>query len=159
ALLAALHHLHVCSACRAQIETAGATEARVVALRAALAADAQLAAAHLGYEQLADYVDETLVASERQLADEHLVACEFCLFEVRSLAELRAQLATQPVWQSPALSWRERLNSLWQLPIWRVRPLASLAATILLIALGATWLSRHSATSTRNELAQITPLA
>ncbi len=161
-LLAALNHLHTCAACRAQIGAADATEARVASLRAALSSGAQPSAEHLSYEELAGYVDETLAANERQLANEHLAACEPCLSEVRGLTELRDQLAALPALQSlptSRLSWGARLKNFRLLPIGEIRPLAALLTVLLLAVLGATWFWRQATTSKQIELTQHKPAA
>ncbi len=49
--------------------------------------------AHLEFEQLAGYVANKLEEVEREIADNHLAACDFCAHEVQELTGLQSDLA------------------------------------------------------------------
>ena len=57
-----------------------------------LQADAGRGDSHLLYQELADYVDNTLSDVEREIADGHLEYCQSCKLEVEDLDRARARL-------------------------------------------------------------------
>jgi anti-sigma factor RsiW len=129
-------HLANCVSCQAEgrknRETQNATEEMMRDLQV----EPDFEDSHLLYQELADYVDNTLSDVEREIADAHLEYCQNCKAEVEDLFATKARLAllsdpdysrrgTRDLWQ--------RLAALWQLP--SVRIPAQAAAVIVLVAL------------------------
>lgn len=82
-------HLATCDACRGQLARGGDLVSAFTMLSVAPVA----APAHLSYEELAAYVDETLAAAERVRLQQHLDQCAPCAAELQDLLALKAHLA------------------------------------------------------------------
>lgn len=95
-LLRVARHISVCQSCRERIAHAEGTGARIESLRAELSWNAKSVEHHLDYEQLEAYVDDTLDAVGREIADNHLAVCPPCAREAQELESLREDL-TQPL--------------------------------------------------------------
>jgi len=91
---------------------------------------------HLLYQEMADYVDNTLSDVDREIADGHLEYCHNCKLEVEDLLRTRAHLSLLPEKRhSPQVVpnlW-QRLTPLWHWP--SIRIAAPAAAAIVLVAL------------------------
>ena len=134
-ILALDDHLRNCVSC----QTAAREDPEIQnALELVLSqlADADSEDSHLLYQEMADYVDNTLSDVEREIADGHLDYCQNCKVEVEDLVRARARLSLLP---DKLYSPREvpnlwqRLAALWQLPSIRIP--AQAAAVIVLVAL------------------------
>jgi anti-sigma factor RsiW len=99
--LASSAHIATCAECRQELaaerNVAASTQFVAGGLRDRLPADV-----HLTYEQLKDYVDETLPQVERVRLRSHLDGCDGCRQEVSELIFLSANLASYPQ-AAPAL--------------------------------------------------------
>ena len=116
----ALRHIGGCDECarRASLPL----EARIDSLAADLTADDGITA-HLDPEsELMAYVDGTMPAAERELAESHLEECAMCRAEVADLGELRQTLAAQ----------RRRPKGR---PRWPLAVAAAVAAVLMLLLL------------------------
>lgn len=91
-LLRVAGHIGVCQSCRERIAHAEKIGARVESLRAELSWNAKSVEQHLDYEQLEAYVDDTLDAVGREIADNHLAVCPPCAREAQELESLREEL-------------------------------------------------------------------
>ncbi len=78
-------HLAECAVCRD-----GLNELRNHAMH--LSDTIEWTPAHLEFEQLAGYVANKLGEVEREIADNHLAACDFCALEVQELTGLQSDL-------------------------------------------------------------------
>jgi hypothetical protein len=143
-LIAADDHFAACAACR-ELLLSGAPVASVEAATASLRRELgeSLAPEHLGYEQLAAYVDREADAVEREIVESHLSHCHSCTEQFEELRAFAAQLSTYPDTQyapaaAPSLAARLRqqlgLGSL-SVPTFALG-LAG-AAALLLVALPA----------------------
>ena len=73
---------------------------------------------HLEYEQLSAYVLGALDEVSREIANNHLAACEFCAGEIQALATLQTELQgllpqTQPPTTVPAQPSDPTQTSWW----------------------------------------------
>src|ERR1044072_3676240 len=95
-LLRAATHISGCQSCRERIGQAESTGVRIENLRAELRRDVKPVEQHLdhlNYEQLEAYVDDTLDAVGREVADNHLAICPSCAVEAQELESFRQDLA------------------------------------------------------------------
>lgn len=177
-LPACLAHVAECAACRAPLsQTLGASAALETLPESFGAGLADWSPAHLAYAELTAYVQNRLDRHARELADNHLAACQWCTEAVAELAALDRELAALPsaagvvaadaqaplaahwlaqTWQRLKLAggrWAA-LNFEWN---WPVGALAG-GALCVLLSWGAWQLGRTPATSAP-ELAQSTPPA
>jgi tetratricopeptide (TPR) repeat protein len=96
AMLRADAHIATCASCRAQLldsprlARAGESLARKVRWNPRTEFNC------LDDEQAAAYVEDTLDAADRELADSHLELCTQCAEDVRSLRQFRAEMAGLP---------------------------------------------------------------
>ncbi len=93
-------HLAVCEECRLQVEEVVDDEATFLSLKSGVfdeAEEGSLVAEgiHLTFEQMADYVDETIASRERQVVEEHLVWCELCETAVDDLRAFKEQVTPE----------------------------------------------------------------
>jgi len=140
-LLAFDDHLEHCDSCRTQMRDREKFPEGYAQAISALRPDSGLADAHLAYQQMADYVDDTASEVDREIVDSHLELCRSCRAEMKDLEATRASLALPPAGvvstrKSPGLG--ERLAAWWQLPAIRI-PIQVAAAIILVVA--AIWLA------------------
>ena len=94
ALLSADDHLANCPRCQNQLELSVQTVAAVTALRTDFAAT-RAAAAHLSFEQLTGWLEQTLDTAERKQAAAHLQDCTACADELADLQDFAEQVAEQ----------------------------------------------------------------
>ncbi|MEP6707336.1 MAG: hypothetical protein ABJC05_07440 [Pyrinomonadaceae bacterium] len=138
-LLALDDHLGNCGSCQAEIRSSEKPNETSAQIMTALQAETDFDDTHLLYQEMADYVDNTLSEVDREIAEGHLECCQACKVEVDDLLATKASLTRLPgVTYSPREApnlWR-RLIALWQLPSIRI-PAQALAA-IILVAL-ITW--------------------
>jgi hypothetical protein len=130
ALLAADDHLARCVDCRDRVASGVEPAAIASSLRA------QLSAAHgedhLDYEQLEAFVDGTAAVAVQEAVRGHVESCEDCAAELRTLREFAAEVrGDEPEVRvaAPVRTVRPRPS--------RIGPLLALAASLLLVALGA----------------------
>jgi hypothetical protein len=140
-LLAFDDHLEHCGSCRAQLRDRETFSEGYAQAISALRPESGLADAHLAYQQMADYVDDTVSEVDREIIDSHLELCRSCRAEVKDLEATKASLALPPrgavsTRKSPGLG--DRLAAWWQLPAIRI-PIQVAAAIILVVA--AIWLA------------------
>lgn len=148
-LLAADDHLSLCPACREKIVQARRPEALIASVRAGLNAEAVRPSQHLAYEQLAAYVDDGLDGVEREIADNHLMACAQCKEELRDLFAFKETLDRAPVPDATMQSAPGLLAGFLSSVRAAFRPnnlrlaggLAALVLVALVIALWAMWKS------------------
>ena len=138
-LLAADEHLAGCAECReALLDHEGGASADEI-IDALTAEDA-----HLGYDVLEAWVDDTLTPQERRAASSHLQSCAQCAAD---LADLRAVAASLPAAATAARGGKR---------------LQIAAAILLLILGGASWLALRQRTQARSAaettLATIRPI-
>jgi anti-sigma factor ChrR (cupin superfamily) len=126
-LLRVAGHVGVCQSCRERITHAEKIGARVESLRAELSWNEKSVEHHLNYEQLEAYVDDTLDAVGREIADNHLAVCPPCAREAQELESLREDLMhpvyapdtaassfpSAPLWQRFSLSLRLLHRMAW----------------------------------------------
>jgi anti-sigma factor ChrR (cupin superfamily) len=112
-LLRVARHIGVCQSCRERIAHAERIGARIESLRAELSWNAKSVEHHLDYEQLEAYVDDTLDAVGREIADNHLAVCQPCAREAQELESLREDL-TRPRHASNAAAAGLPSTPLWQ---------------------------------------------
>jgi len=129
-------HLRDCVSCQTAAREHPEIQNAFELVLTRLQADAEGGESHLLYQEIADYVDNTLSDVEREIADGHLDYCQNCKVEVEDLDRARARLSLLPdklysPRQIPSL-W-QRLAALWQLPSIRIP--AQAAAVIVLVAL------------------------
>ncbi len=120
-------HVASCVACRTLVDDR--TVATVASVRRALDDNPD---DHIGYEEMAAFVDGTLPSSQAADVQMHLERCESCALDYDALGIERAHLQPPAAVQAPA-----RLAPGWLLPL-----AATLVATV---ALGAWWITAHSA--------------
>jgi anti-sigma factor RsiW len=135
-ILALGDHLENCVSCQAEGRENKEIQNATKQILSQLQAETDFPETHLGYQAVADYVDNTLSEVEREIADSHLEHCRSCEEEVDDLLATKAQLALLPdasylprkipnLWQ--------RLTGLWQLPSIGIP--AQAGAVIILVAL------------------------
>ena len=135
-ILALDDHLRNCVSCQTEAREDPEIQNAIELVLSQLRADTDRGDSHLLYQEMADYVDNTLSDVEREIADGHLDYCQNCKVEVEDLVRARARLSLLP---DKLYSPREvpnlwqRLAALWQLPSIRIP--AQAAAVIVLVAL------------------------
>jgi hypothetical protein len=137
-------HLAECAACQ---EALNRLRNRVMQLNDTI----EWTPTHLEFEQLAGYVANNLDEVEREIADNHLAACEFCAQEVQELNLLQRDLSV--TWAAPhpqpKSAWRARARQTWSASsfqrIWA--PALALSALVLLTVVGVWWQRRAVETS------------
>jgi tetratricopeptide (TPR) repeat protein len=89
-LLSASDHLAVCPTC---CELAGRNRFHpsFISLRSDLRSEATVRPTHLGYEQLAAFIDETADEVDREIALSHLEICPSCETEAQNLRSVRSE--------------------------------------------------------------------
>lgn len=104
--------------------------------------------AHLEFEQLAGYVVNRLDEVEREIADNHLAACDFCAHEVQQLTVLQRDLArvSAPASLTTKFTWRalakQNGSALTFERVWG--PALALSALVLVTTLGGWWWQRRA---------------
>jgi hypothetical protein len=88
-------HLASCDACRKQFHQTHRGRGANAPASFTLAPEEWLRHEHLGYEQLALYLDSDLDSEEREILELHLRVCESCRDDVQSLREFRRQIAPE----------------------------------------------------------------
>ena len=91
-LLAMEDHLASCEACRRQLASVEHRGAVSRSLRTALQPDAD-APAHLQYEQLAAYVDDTSDDVDCEIVEAHVELCAMCAEELQDLRAFKSSIA------------------------------------------------------------------
>ena len=84
-------HLAVCHECRAQLNPAKRRTEVFQSVTAALASPD----AHVSYDQLVGYVDNTLEVIDREIVDTHVESCTTCAMELRDLQAFAARMASR----------------------------------------------------------------
>lgn len=134
-------HLAECAACR---EALNKLRNRVMQLNDTI----EWTPTHLEFEQLAGYVSNNLDEVEREIADNHLAACEFCAQEVQELNLLQRDLSVTLTTQ-PKSTWWARARQHWPVVsfnrIWV--PALALGVLVFLTAWGVWWQRRAIETS------------
>jgi hypothetical protein len=152
-LIVADDHLAICDACSLRVSGAGRLEDKTVILSRDSTTNRE-AAIHLGYEQLAAYLDNELDEVEREISDVHLQVCQACSEELGDLRAFKAELqfsVNEQQAQAPS-------TPALQVPFWR-RPLKwsplqfAAAATICALLGGLVW-SIWKFSSSKTEVAQ-----
>ena len=138
-LLLVTAHLSACDLCRQTVRKNYGVSARVYSLHREIS---NSEVAHLSYEFLTGFVDETLPLLAVEKVKEHLVACGICTSEVSALRMLRDELTVTPVREEASISAPglvERLKVFLRFPeYWR--PLYSAAfATVFLVVIVELW--------------------
>ncbi len=160
-------HLAVCEACRLRIENVVDNEATYLELKSGVFDEAEARSsvsegAHLTFEQLAGFVDETIANGRLQAVKEHLAWCEECETAVDDLRAFKEQVA--PELERPQLKREDRqsakraatdrliaaMASLW--PKSPARVFAS-ALAILLLAVG--WLGWQALRGMRSKQPEV----
>jgi anti-sigma factor RsiW len=118
-LLMADDHLVTCDSCRQRLSETGQGQKAITFLRADLQAEAQAKPNHLLYEQLADYVDDSLDEVDREIVETHLQDCKQCTVELHDLQAFKTAMNTPPL-EEPAIVaeptlW-ERFVAFWCMP-------------------------------------------
>lgn len=147
-------HLAECATCRGALN-----ESRNHAMH--LSDTIEWTPAHLEFEQLAGYVANKLDVVEREIADNHLAACDFCAQEVQELTALhhdlsRASVSARP---QPRAGWWSRFKLNWPvLAFDRVlTPVLAVGVLFLLTVLGSWWWRRNVAEMSLAQHQKATP--
>ena len=131
-LIATDAHLVACAACRQRLEAAlpGST----IALYADLQVEAA-SPAHLSFEQMAGYVDDSLDHAAALIVRDHLASCMQCAHATEDLRKFAAtdKASPRPVVESQT-SWWERMRE------WVRVPAFGWALAALLLVVVAGWL-------------------
>ncbi len=140
-LIEADAHLAECEACRQRLETA--LPASTVALYAAWQNEPAWqneadSPAHLSFEQLAAFVEQTLNHAETHVVSDHVATCGQCAFAVNDLRRFAATDAPRPVGEAVKgkTSWWESVRE------WVAVPSFGWAIAALLLVVLAGWLMR-----------------
>ena len=109
-------HLAVCEECRLQVEEVVDTEATFLSLKSGIFDKVEggtLVAEdiHLTFEQMAGFVDETIV--DLQVVEEHLAWCEACETAVEDLRAFKEQIAPELEQESSLPPIRGTTESPW----------------------------------------------
>ena len=152
-------HLTGCPDCQALLVSTLRRQREAGDLSFTLAPEFWIRHEHLDYEQVLEYAEHKLDATDRELIDVHLTVCPTCQEDVRSFLAFREQIAPElkvsyyPTGQEPI---REQLSWVgwWQGLAWK--PVYSAAFVLVGIALliGAALLLKRS---TENQQAQQSP--
>lgn len=141
-IVAATRHIAVCEECRQRVDAQANAVARVASLRATFGVET--GSAHLNYEQMVAYVEDTTDSIEREIIVNHLDACRQCTTEMEELAALRDDL-TKTTAEPPGPSLLDWLRNTWQSQSWfRPMPLTAFAAALVLL-IAVVWWSRKPA--------------
>lgn len=131
-------HLAGCERCREQLGELVPAAQAWQSWRASLESESEQGD-HLGYEQLAAYVDDGLSGIEREAFEAHLEICRMCDAELQDLRAFSLEVAALPHPEPPKMSpapvasrfnWRRRLAELLTI---RRPVLASVGALLLLL--------------------------
>ena len=146
-------HLKNCSSCRERLEAANSLNRSLRgALFEALNDEDNTPPAHLEFEDISAYLDNTMLPAKKAQADDHLSWCKACEDDVKDLAAFRSELPPVPAYivapQLSGISWWQQLHQqLTTLLSKRSRPVligfASAAFMIALIASVAPWRTDH----------------
>jgi hypothetical protein len=144
-LLAASEHLGLCAVCRRRVQRALDGDATYLALRSELFGEGELSSSrmHLTFEQIAGWVDATLIGSELQIVEDHLTCCQQCELAVDDLRAFKDQVALDgedrltPMNVTTEKAWH-RLSAILS-PFWP-KPLVLGAALAVLLFGAASWL-------------------
>ena len=135
-LLAADDHLALCDACYGRMGATQGWDEKLLAASKAFDAAADYEVTHLTYEQMAALTDDRLDNIDREVVGSHLKLCSRCEAELNDLREVSSAMAVPPAERrepprAPAL--REKLESLWRRPAFRIpaQAFAALAAVVL----------------------------
>ena len=134
-------HLDECAACRMAL---GELRNRVMQLSDTI----EWKPTHLEFEQLAGYVANKLDEVEREIADNHLATCDFCIHEVQELTVFQRDLAaaSASAGSSTNISWwilaKQHWAALTFKQVWT--PALALCVLVLLIVLGGKWWQRRA---------------
>ncbi len=131
-------HLTGCPDCQAQLVSTLRRQREVGDLSFTLAPEFWIRHEHVDYEQLVEYAERKLDATDRELIDVHLKVCSPCQEDVQSFLDFREQIAPElrvsyaPTGREPA---HERLPwvSWWRGVAWK--PVYSAALVVIGIAL------------------------
>ena len=100
-LLGVDDHLATCATCRDRAQTLSEQAGR---LESALVASGPRD--HVDFDTLSQYVDGTLVETDREIADAHLSSCSLCAEDLGDLRRTRAELSgLAPVTATPGWPW------------------------------------------------------
>lgn len=155
-LLAALDHLAACEACREKFDSAHKIHAAFEALREDLRQ--QPYNNHLSFEELAGYVDDSLIQADREAVDSHIDLCSSCAAEAADLRAFKAEMTTYPeIERSPARAstLRERVVSFWRVSAYRIPVLLATAATVTLLCVSITLLMRKDNANLQTEVSEL----
>lgn len=156
-LLAALDHLAGCEPCREKFDSRHKINLAFEALREDLRQ--QPYNNHLSFEELAGYVDDSLIQADRETVDSHIDLCSRCAAEAADLRAFKAEMTTYPeIERSPARTstLRERVVSLWRVSTYRIAvQLAAAAAVALLCVSIATLLLRKDDATLQSEVSEL----
>ncbi len=155
-----------CAVCRQRASETSQLSAAFAALRADLQPAGSAAPEHLGYEQLAAYVDHALDQSDCEIVESHLEACHQCFAEAEDLRAFKVTLAIhadaptsevdRAITPVPLATGWDRFVVFWRVPT-RWIPLQVTAT--LAIAAFCIWLVTHSLrTPVTNSPAELTQL-
>lgn len=163
-LLAFDDHLARCKECReraTQIENANEL---LSSLRFELNRSGAEEVEHLAFEELSAYVDDSLGAVEKEMAESHLAVCTSCEREVRALRDFKETASPQfnksyapaASQSSPSKPRRSVLSFLWPRGL-SANPLraAFAVAAVLVIAVGSVWLLWKLRTNESRQVAQV----
>lgn len=110
-LLAFSDHLSACEVCRERLAAPREVVAGVGTVRGMLQAEA--ASAHVGYEEIAAYVDGTTTAQERNAVEAHTRECPSCASDLAEIQALRVELEGPRPVAAPPGGWRNAWRALW----------------------------------------------
>lgn len=152
-------HLTGCPNCQAQLVSTLRRQREVGDLSFTLAPEFWIRHEHVDYEQLLEYAERKLDATDRELIDAHLKVCTPCQEDVRSFLAFREQIAPEmkvsyaPLGQEPG---QERLRwiSWWHGWAWKPVYSATLVAIGIALVIGAALLLNRRA---ENQQAQQSP--
>ena len=156
-------HLAKCSDCGGQFVSSLRRQKGTAAVSFNLAPEFWLKHEHIDYDQLVEFADDKLEATDRELIDLHLEVCPHCKEDVRSFLAFREQIASElevsyaTVHDAPRskVSWWTQWNTL----AWKPAYAAVLIIMGLAVIFGAILLKRRSDNlqAQRNQPSQNTP--
>ncbi len=132
------HHLSNCSNCSQQFVVTLGRQKGTTTVSFTLAPEFWLRHHHINYEQLVEFADNKLDATERELIDLHTKVCAPCQEDVRSFLTFREQIASEmqvsyaPVVLEPVREKSPWWNS-WRGLAWK--PIYAAAIVLIGIAL------------------------
>lgn len=133
-------HLTGCPDCQAEFVSALRRQRQVADLSFTLAPEFWLRHEHVDYEQLVEFAEGKLDATDRELIDVHLKVCPACSEDVKSFSAFREQIAPElavsyaPMEQEPA---HERFPCWWNGRNWKPVYSAALVAIGIALVIGA----------------------